>query len=74
MSPVDEASGIHPETLAVPPGVALTQLAIGHYVSRALCLAAKLGLADLLKDGPRDGRRGHPSRSARTRAWRPCGS
>jgi hypothetical protein len=31
-------------------------MAIGHYVSRALCLAAKLGLADLLRDGPRDGR------------------
>ncbi|MGH7289588.1 MAG: methyltransferase, partial [Myxococcota bacterium] len=32
----------------------LYQLAIGHYVSRALYLAAKLGLADLLRDGPRD--------------------
>ena len=31
----------------------LYQMAIGHYVSRALHLAAKLGLADLLKDGPR---------------------
>src|SRR5262249_44870509 len=56
MSPADEASGIHPETLAVPLGVALSQMAIGHSVSRALYLAAKLGLADLLKDGPRDGR------------------
>lgn len=36
----------------LPPGVALYQLAIGHYVSRALYLAAKLGLADLLRAGP----------------------
>ena len=28
-------------------------MAIGHYLSRALHLAAKLGIADLLKDGPR---------------------
>ncbi|HJU28921.1 MAG TPA: methyltransferase [Candidatus Binataceae bacterium] len=31
----------------------LYQLATGHYVSRALLVAAKLGIADLLKDGPR---------------------
>jgi O-methyltransferase domain/Dimerisation domain len=43
-----------PATPGLPPGVALYQLAIGHYVSRALFLAAKLGLADLLRDGPRD--------------------
>jgi SAM-dependent methyltransferase len=29
-------------------------MAIGHYVSRALHLAVKLGIADQLKDGPRD--------------------
>jgi hypothetical protein len=40
----------------MPPGLVLYQLAIGHYFSRALYLAAKLGLADLLKDGPRDTR------------------
>jgi hypothetical protein len=28
-------------------------MAMGHFVPRALALAAKLGLADLLKDGPR---------------------
>ena len=56
MVPTEEACGRHPETLAVPFGVELSQMAIGHYVSRALCLTAKLGLADLLKDGPRDGR------------------
>jgi len=38
---------------ALPPQVALYHLAIGHYVSRALHLAAVLGLADQLKDGPR---------------------
>lgn len=53
MSTADESSRIHPETLAVPLGVALSQMAIGHYVSRALYLAAKLGVADLLRDGPR---------------------
>ena len=37
----------------LPPGSILYQLSIGHYVSRALHLAAKLGLADLLAAGPR---------------------
>jgi hypothetical protein len=37
----------------VPPGHALYQMAMGHFVPRALALAARLGLADLLKDGPR---------------------
>jgi len=32
-------------------------MAIGHYVSRALFVAAKLGIADLLASGPRDARR-----------------
>jgi hypothetical protein len=36
--------------------LALYWMGIGHYHSRALGLAAKLGLADLLKDGPRDAR------------------
>jgi hypothetical protein len=40
-------------TQALPPQAVLYQLAIGHYMSRALGLAAKLGVADLLKDGPR---------------------
>jgi len=38
----------------LPPQLALYQIAIGHYFSRALNVAAKLGIADLLKDGPRD--------------------
>jgi hypothetical protein len=36
-----------------PPGLALYRISIAHYFSRALALAAKLGIADLLKDGPR---------------------
>jgi hypothetical protein len=38
---------------ADPPQRVLYHLAAGHYVSHALDLAAKLGIADLLKDGPR---------------------
>jgi O-methyltransferase domain len=38
----------------LPPAAVLYQLSIGHYVSRALHVAAKLGLADLLAGGPRD--------------------
>ena len=41
---------------ALPPMLALYWMGIGHYHSRALGLVAKLGLADLLKDGPRDAR------------------
>ena len=36
----------------LPPGILLYQMAIGHYVSRALDLAARLGVADLLAGGP----------------------
>jgi len=36
----------------LPPGIALYRLAIGHYVSRALGVAAKLGVAERLADGP----------------------
>src|SRR6516225_6248201 len=36
-----------------PPGLALYRISIRHYSSRALALAAKLGIADLLNDGPR---------------------
>jgi hypothetical protein len=36
-----------------PPQMVLYQMAVGHYLSRAVCLAAKLRIADLLKDGPR---------------------
>ena len=39
--------------IAEPPGLALYRIGIGHYFSRSLALAAKLGLADFMKDGPR---------------------
>jgi hypothetical protein len=38
---------------ALPPGMVLYQMSIGHYVSRALHVAAKLRVADQLHDGPR---------------------
>jgi len=37
----------------LPPGLLLYQIGIGHYFSRALALAAKLGVADLLTEKPR---------------------
>ncbi|MEW6273040.1 MAG: methyltransferase [Thermodesulfobacteriota bacterium] len=41
------------EQQAFPPQAILYQMSVGHYVPRALYVAAKLGIADLLKDGPR---------------------
>ncbi len=41
------------QSAALPPQLALYHLGIGHYYSRALHVAAKLRLADLLADGPR---------------------
>ncbi len=41
-----------PSTLELPPTLALYQLAVGHYVSRALFVAAKLELADHLGSEP----------------------
>jgi len=41
------------ESAAEAPGIALYKLSIGHYFSRALALAAKLGVCDLLQEGPR---------------------
>src|SRR5262245_4414578 len=37
----------------LPPQGVLYQLAIGHYFSHALRLATKLGIAEVLQDGPR---------------------
>src|SRR5947208_15693069 len=39
------------ERPAMPPQMLLYQMAIGHYLSRALHVIAKLGVADLLSDG-----------------------
>lgn len=36
-----------------PPSVAMLRMISGLRVSRAIYIAAKLGLADLLKDGPK---------------------
>src|SRR5438552_2911425 len=41
------------ERPVLPPQMVLYQMATGHYLSRALHLAAKLSVADLLKDGAR---------------------
>jgi Dimerisation domain len=38
---------------ACPPPAALLQMMTGYWVSQALYVAAKLGVADLLIDGPR---------------------
>src|SRR5215468_977507 len=37
----------------LPPGLALYYIGVGHYVSRAMYVAVKLGIADHLRDGPR---------------------
>ena len=41
------------QRIGEPPGLALYRIGVGHYFSRAMALAAKLGIADLLKGGPR---------------------
>lgn len=38
---------------ALPPQAILYQLSVGYYVPRALYVATRLGVADLLRDGPR---------------------
>jgi hypothetical protein len=40
------------KNLETPPEVALLQLGTGYWVSQSLYVAARLGVADLLKDGP----------------------
>ena len=40
------------DEVQLPPQAALYRMVIGHYVSRALALTAKLGVADLLAGGP----------------------
>lgn len=39
---------------APPPAMQLIQMGVAYWTSRALHVAAELGIADLLKDGPRD--------------------
>ena len=38
---------------AVPPQLAVLQMATGYWVSQSIYVAAKLGIADLLKDSPK---------------------
>jgi len=47
MSPQTEGTG------APPPAVQVLQLASGYWLSRAVYVAAQLGIADLVKDGAR---------------------
>jgi orsellinic acid C2-O-methyltransferase len=56
MPAAEDLSTLRSESRGLPPNLQLYQLSIGHYVSRALNLAATLGLADLLGEGPRDHR------------------
>ena len=42
-----------PGNVDIPPPVAMLQLISGFWISRAIYIAAKLGIADLLRDGPR---------------------
>ncbi len=49
----DLAPGASSNSSDLPPQWALLQMVTGHYVSRAIYVAAKLGVADLLSDGPR---------------------
>src|SRR5262247_2934212 len=44
---------VQSESAAAPPHFAMLQLITGFWVSRAIYVAAKLGLADLVKDGPK---------------------
>jgi len=50
---MDSTGGFAAKPLDVPPRLALFQMITGHYVSRAIWVAAKLGIADLLTDCPR---------------------
>ena len=38
---------------ALPPPLAIAQMASGYWISQALYVAARLGVADLLVSGPR---------------------
>lgn len=40
------------ESAAIPPSAAVLRMILGFRVARAIYIAAKLGLADLLKDEP----------------------
>jgi hypothetical protein len=52
MIDTDETSDMSQKLQTPSPGHALYQMAMGHFVPRALALVTQLGIADLLKDGP----------------------
>src|SRR6267142_2035054 len=54
LAPEGDSMSTQSPASGLPPQVVLYQLAAGHYLSHALNLAAKLGIADLLADGPRE--------------------
>ena len=56
MIDTDETSDMSQKLQTPSPGHALYQMAMGHFVPRALALVTQLGIADLLKDGPRGAR------------------
>ena len=49
MSPQENPHTTNP----LPPAVALRHMLLGYRLSQAIYVAAKLGLADMLKDGPK---------------------
>jgi hypothetical protein len=64
MSPPESPHTTNP----MPPAVALRQLLYGYRISQAIYVAAKLDLADVLKDGPQGkAATSWPRLSARTR-------
>lgn len=48
------ALGKHVQSSELPPWAVLQNMAHGYFLSRALYVAARLGIADLLQSGPKD--------------------
>ena len=54
MTPITESTAAATAPEMLPPDAQLLQLACGAFVSQAVYVVAKLGIADLVADGPRD--------------------
>ncbi len=52
MTSAENASHSATQASSAPPNISLYRLSIGHYLSRALDLVARLGVADQLEHGP----------------------
>ena len=52
MSTINETSAAAPAPQQLPPDAQLLQLGMGAFISQAVYVAAKLGIADLVADGP----------------------